>query len=70
MITRVFIPIIVDPDWNERNVRASCPGPDFVDDAGLQQGVHEFQAPPQPDVLAALLLELPDGGAEPSHSLR
>jgi hypothetical protein len=41
MITRVFIPIIVDPDWNERNVRASCPGPDFVDDAGLQQGVHE-----------------------------
>jgi hypothetical protein len=23
MVTRVFIPIIVDPDWNERNVRAS-----------------------------------------------
>jgi hypothetical protein len=26
------------------------------------QGVHECQAFPQPDVLAALLLELPDGG--------
>src|SRR4051812_33519857 len=36
--------------------------PELVDEAGVQQGAHEFQAPPQPDVLAAPLLELPDGG--------
>src|SRR5690242_10413029 len=37
--------------------------PELVDDTGCQQRAHERQAPPQPEILAALLLELPDRGS-------